>query len=88
MRSAYVLLAQVVEVVSGQTMREFANENIFKPLGMHNTTFTIITVSLSKTGLMDMKTVTGNGKRTIPTLRSLVMVSLLQSRPSHLVQQL
>lgn len=37
--SAYVLLAQVVEVVSGQTMREFANENIFKPLGMHNTHF-------------------------------------------------
>ena len=37
--SAYILLAQAVEAVSGQTMREFAEENIFKPLGMHNTHF-------------------------------------------------
>ena len=37
--SAYVLLAQAVEAVSGQTMREFAEENIFKPLGMNNTHF-------------------------------------------------
>ena len=37
--SAYVLLAQAVETVSGQTMREFAEEQIFEPLGMHNTHF-------------------------------------------------
>ena len=37
--SAYLLLAQAVEAVSGQTMREFAEENIFKPLGMNNTHF-------------------------------------------------
>lgn len=37
--SAYLLLAQAVEKVSGQTMREYAEENIFKPLGMHNTHF-------------------------------------------------
>ena len=37
--SAYLLLAQAVEAVSGQTMREFAKENIFKPLGMNNTHF-------------------------------------------------
>jgi len=37
--SAYLLLAQAVEAVSGRTMREFAKENIFKPLGMNNTHF-------------------------------------------------
>ncbi len=37
--SAYVLLAQAVEVVSGQTMRDFAEEHIFNPLEMHNTHF-------------------------------------------------
>ena len=37
--SAYLLLAQAVEAVSGQTMREFAEENIFIPLEMHNTHF-------------------------------------------------
>ena len=37
--SAYLLLAQAVEAASGQTMRTFAEENIFKPLGMHNTHF-------------------------------------------------
>lgn len=37
--SAYVLLAQAVEAVSGQTMREFAEEQIFAPLGMRNTHF-------------------------------------------------
>ena len=37
--SAYLLLAQVVEAVSGLTMREFAQQNIFGPLGMDNTHF-------------------------------------------------
>lgn len=37
--SAYLLLAQAVEAASGQSMRAFAEENIFKPLGMHNTHF-------------------------------------------------
>ena len=37
--SAYLLLAQAVEAVSGQTLRDFAKENIFQPLGMHNTHF-------------------------------------------------
>ncbi len=37
--SAYLLLAQAVEKVSGQTMREFAHDNIFKPLGMKNSHF-------------------------------------------------
>lgn len=37
--SAYLLLAQVVEAASGLTMREFAQQNIFGPLGMDNTHF-------------------------------------------------
>jgi len=37
--SAYLLLAQAVEALSGQTLRQFAHENIFAPLGMNNTHF-------------------------------------------------
>jgi CubicO group peptidase (beta-lactamase class C family) len=33
----YILLADIVQKVSGKTMREFANEHIFKPLGMTDT---------------------------------------------------
>lgn len=35
--TGYSLLAEIVERVSGQSLREFADENIFKPLGMNNT---------------------------------------------------
>jgi CubicO group peptidase (beta-lactamase class C family) len=37
--SGYFLLAQIVKRVSGKSLREFAEENIFKPLGMVNTRF-------------------------------------------------
>lgn len=37
--SGYFLLSEIVERVSGQNMREFAEENIFKPLGMAHTHF-------------------------------------------------
>lgn len=37
--SGYFLLSEIVERVSGQNMREFAEENIFKPLGMTHTHF-------------------------------------------------
>jgi CubicO group peptidase (beta-lactamase class C family) len=37
--SGYFLLAQIVKRVSGKSLREFAGENIFKPLGMVNTRF-------------------------------------------------
>ncbi len=37
--SGYTLLAEIVRRVSGQTLREFADERIFKPLGMNNTHF-------------------------------------------------
>lgn len=37
--SGYVLLAELVKRVSGKTLREFSDENIFKPLGMKNTHF-------------------------------------------------
>ena len=35
--SNYVLLAEIVKRASGKSLREFAAENIFKPLGMNNT---------------------------------------------------
>ncbi|MDA2913818.1 beta-lactamase family protein [Acidobacteriia bacterium AH_259_A11_L15] len=37
--SAYIVLAEIVERVSGTSLREFAAENIFGPLGMANTQF-------------------------------------------------
>jgi len=37
--TGYTLLAVIVERVSGQSFREFTEENIFKPLGMTNTHF-------------------------------------------------
>lgn len=37
--SNYVLLAEIVRRVSGKSLREFADENIFRPLGMTNTHF-------------------------------------------------
>ena len=37
--SCYFMLAMIVEKAAGQSLKEFAHENIFKPLGMHNTIF-------------------------------------------------
>jgi len=37
--SCYLLLAEIVGAASGSTLREYADENIFKPLGMTNTHF-------------------------------------------------
>ncbi len=37
--SCYFMLAMIVEKAAGQSIKEFAGENIFKPLGMNNTMF-------------------------------------------------
>jgi CubicO group peptidase (beta-lactamase class C family) len=37
--SNYVLMAEIVRRASGKSLREFADENIFRPLGMANTHF-------------------------------------------------
>lgn len=37
--TGYTLLAEVVRRVSGQSLRDFARERIFRPLAMHNTQF-------------------------------------------------
>jgi CubicO group peptidase (beta-lactamase class C family) len=37
--SCYFMLAMIVEKAAGQSLKKFAHENIFKPLGMHNTMF-------------------------------------------------
>ncbi|MBK8314578.1 MAG: serine hydrolase [Acidobacteria bacterium] len=35
----YVLMAEIVRRASGKSLREFAAENIFRPLGMNSTHF-------------------------------------------------
>jgi len=37
--SGYLLLGEVIKRVSGQSLREFSDKNIFSPLGMRNTHF-------------------------------------------------
>lgn len=37
--SGYLLLAEIVESVSGKSLRQFAHENVFEPLGMSDTHF-------------------------------------------------
>jgi len=37
--TGYTLLAEIVERISGQSFRQYAEDNIFKPLGMSNTHF-------------------------------------------------
>jgi len=37
--SCYFMLAMMVEKAAGQSLKEFAHENIFKPLGMNSTMF-------------------------------------------------
>lgn len=37
--SGYILLAEIVNRVSGMTIRKFADKRIFRPLGMHDTFF-------------------------------------------------
>lgn len=37
--SCYFMLAMIVEKAAGQSLREFAHQNIFEPLGMNNTLF-------------------------------------------------
>jgi len=37
--SCYFMLAMIVEKAAGQSLKEFANESIFQPLGMKNTLF-------------------------------------------------
>ncbi len=37
--SGYTMLAEIVKAVSGQTLRQFSDSDIFKPLGMNSTHF-------------------------------------------------
>ncbi|MEI7482147.1 MAG: serine hydrolase domain-containing protein [Elusimicrobiota bacterium] len=46
--SGYLLLGVVVKRVSGKSLREFAEENIFSPLGMKNTHFHDVFTSIVK----------------------------------------
>ena len=46
--SGYFLLAQIVKKASGKSLREYADEKIFKPLGMVNTRFNDDTTEVIK----------------------------------------
>jgi CubicO group peptidase (beta-lactamase class C family) len=35
----FVLLGEIIEIISGQPLDQFMNQNVFGPLGMNNTTF-------------------------------------------------
>lgn len=43
---AYFLLSMLVEEVSGESLRAYADRRIFKPLGMHNTFFSDVPVEI------------------------------------------
>ncbi|MFT2092006.1 serine hydrolase domain-containing protein [Paraglaciecola sp. 2405UD69-4] len=49
---AYFLLSMLVEQVSGKTLREYADQNIFKPLDMRNTFFSDDPVEIVKNRAM------------------------------------
>jgi CubicO group peptidase (beta-lactamase class C family) len=36
---AFILVGHLIETISGQSLEEYCQENIFEPLGMHNTSF-------------------------------------------------
>jgi CubicO group peptidase (beta-lactamase class C family) len=57
--SNYVLLAEIVRVVSGQSFRSFTEEQIFKPLGMANTRFIDDNDELIKDRAASYKAATG-----------------------------
>ena len=70
--SNYVLLATIVTRVSGKSLREFADENIFKPLGMKNTRFDDNRFEIVKNRAHGYMVGPGNSIRARSTLDDLV----------------
>jgi CubicO group peptidase (beta-lactamase class C family) len=61
--SNYVLLAEIVRRVSGRSLREFADENIFRPLGMANTQFKDDRTAVVKNRVISYTPISGGGFR-------------------------
>ena len=65
--SGYLLLAQIVKRVSGKSLRQFAEENIFKPLGMANTHFHDDLTLIVKNRAVGYSPIEGGGFSTVVT---------------------
>jgi CubicO group peptidase (beta-lactamase class C family) len=61
--SNYVLLAEIVRRVSGKSLRDFADENIFRPLGMANTQFKEDRTAVVKNRVISYTPISGGGFR-------------------------
>ena len=70
--SGYLLLAQIVKRVSGKSLRQFAEENIFKPLGMANTHFRDDLRLIVKNRAVGYSPIEGDGFSTVVTNFDLV----------------
>ena len=70
--SNYVLLGMIVARVSGKSLRAFADENIFKPLGMKNTRFDDNRFEIVKNRAHGYMVGPGNSVRVRSTLDDLV----------------
>ncbi|HEY5885067.1 MAG TPA: serine hydrolase domain-containing protein, partial [Pyrinomonadaceae bacterium] len=66
--SGYLLLAQIVKRVSGKSLRQFAEENIFKPLGMTNSHFQDDLRLIVKNRAVGYSPIEGGGFSTVVTL--------------------
>ena len=65
--SGYLLLAQIVKRVSGKSLRQFADENIFKPLGMTNSFFHDDLTLIIKNRAIGYSPIEGGGFSTVVT---------------------
>jgi CubicO group peptidase (beta-lactamase class C family) len=65
--SGYLLLAQIVKRVSGKSLRQFAEENIFKPLGMANSHFQDDLRLIVKNRAVGYSPIEGGGFSTVVT---------------------
>jgi CubicO group peptidase (beta-lactamase class C family) len=61
--SNYVLMADIVRRVSGKSLRVFADENIFRPLGMVNTHFNDDRTAIVKSRVVSYSPIEGGGFR-------------------------
>jgi len=61
--SGYILLAEIVNRASGMTIREYADKNIFHPLGMKNTFFNDDRSQITKNRVISYRKEAGTLKR-------------------------
>jgi CubicO group peptidase (beta-lactamase class C family) len=78
--SNYVLMAEIVRRASGKSLREFADENIFRPLGMANTHFNDDRRAVVKNRVVSYSPIDGGGFRQfIKTIEAMGDGNLLTS---------